>query len=102
MEQYIPKFVLVAELNKRLQERKSIKPSKEDDFGQGYLVGRDTEDKAILYFIDTQDVKEVNLDFEQELYKAFGRVNDFTLGMRIAKYFFELGIAVSNEAHKGE
>ena len=31
------------------------------------------------------------IDFEQELYKAFGQIKDFTLGMRIAKYFYELG-----------
>ena len=39
-----------------------------------------------------------DLDFEQELYKAFGQVKDFTLGMRIAKHFFELGL----KARKGE
>ena len=43
-------------------------------------------------FLDTLEVKEVNLDFEQELYKAFGQVKDFTLGMRIAKHFYELGL----------
>ena len=31
------------------------------------------------------------IDFEQELYKAFGQVKDFTLGMRIAKRFYEIG-----------
>jgi hypothetical protein len=43
-------------------------------------------------FLNTLEVKEVDLDFENELYKAFGQVKDFTLGMRIAKHFFELGI----------
>ena len=33
----------------------------------------------------------VSIDFEQELYKAFGQVKDFTLGMRIAKRFYEIG-----------
>ena len=32
--------------------------------------------------------KIVELDFEQELYKYFGQVKDFTLGMRIAKRFY--------------
>lgn len=32
-----------------------------------------------------------NIDFEQELYKAFGQVKDFTLGMRIAKWFYDMG-----------
>ena len=49
-------------------------------------------------FLDTLEVKEVDLDFEQELYKAFGQVKDFTLGMRIAKHFYELGI----KTKKGE
>ena len=31
------------------------------------------------------------IDFEQELYNRFGQVKDFTLGMRIAKYFYEMG-----------
>ena len=43
-------------------------------------------------FLDTLEVKEVDLDFEQELYKAFGQVKDFTLGMRIAKHFYKLGL----------
>ena len=35
--------------------------------------------------------KIVELDFEQELYKYFGQVKDFTLGMRIAQRFYKLG-----------
>lgn len=31
------------------------------------------------------------IDFKQELYKAFGQVNDFTLGMQIAKRFYRMG-----------
>ena len=31
------------------------------------------------------------IDFEKELYKAFGQIKDFTLGMRIAKRFYEIG-----------
>jgi DNA polymerase II large subunit len=32
-----------------------------------------------------------DIDFEQELYKAFGQVKDFTLGVRIAKRFYDIG-----------
>lgn len=32
-----------------------------------------------------------NIDFEQELYKAFGQVKDFTLCMQIAKWFYDMG-----------
>ena len=43
-----------------------------------------------------EELKEVGLNFEQELYKAFGQVKDFTLGMRIARHFFELGLRGQN------
>lgn len=51
----------------------------------------------VLSFINTLEVKEVDLDFEKELYKAFGQVKDFTLGMHIAKHFFELGIKAAQK-----
>ena len=43
--------------------------------------------------VDQKVRKEVreNIDFEQALYDHFGQVKDFTLGMRIGKYFYELG-----------
>lgn len=37
-----------------------------------------------------EEVRE-NIDFEQALYDHFGQIKDFTLGMRIGKYFYELG-----------
>ncbi len=40
------------------------------------------------------------IDFEQELYNRFGQVKDFTLGMRIAKYFYELGRSEKPNNHK--
>ncbi len=58
------------------------------------------------YFVDgvqwadehPKKVKEMDLDFEKELYKAFGQVKDFTLGMCIARHFYELGL----KTKKGE
>ena len=41
-----------------------------------------------------------DIDFEQELYKAFGQVKDFTLGMQIAKRFYEMG--KNNQEHVSE
>ena len=41
------------------------------------------------------------IDFEQELYNRFGQVKDFTLGMRIAKYFYELGRSEKPNNHEG-
>ena len=45
------------------------------------------------YYIDSLQEEPVSgsIDFEQELYKAFGQVKDFTLGMRIAKRFYDMG-----------
>ena len=43
-----------------------------------------------------EELKEVGIDFEQELYKAFGQVKDFSLGMHIARHFFELGLREQN------
>lgn len=42
-------------------------------------------------YIDSLQEEPVSIDFEQELYKAFGQVKDFTLGMRIAKWFYDMG-----------
>lgn len=48
--------------------------------------------EGLLSFLDTlESEKPIDIDFEQELYKHFGQVKDFTLGMRIGKYFYELG-----------
>ena len=58
----------------------------------------------ILFFLDTLEEKSekpTNLDFEQELYNRFGQVKDFTLGMRIAKYFYELGSSEKPNNHEG-
>lgn len=47
-----------------------------------------------------QEQPEANdLDFEQELYNRFGQIKDFTLGMRIGKYFYELGCTRTAEKY---
>lgn len=51
----------------------------------------DTILSELLSFIDSLQQEQTEVDFEQELYKHFGQVKDFTLGMRIGKYFYELG-----------
>lgn len=102
MARYIELDALVAEIKSRIKSleecfngkfpmSQSVKETEQD---KGKLVAY----KSILSFSDSLEVKEVNLNFEQELYKAFGQVKDFTLGVRIARYFFELGL----RAQKGE
>ena len=106
MARYIELDAFVAEIKSRIKSleecfngkfpmSQSVKEREQD---KGKLVAY----KSILSFIDTLEVKEVGLDFKQELYKAFGQVKDFTLGMRIAIHFFELGMQVSNKVQKGE
>ena len=38
-----------------------------------------------------KDAVLAEIDFEQELYKAFGHVKDFTLCLKIARRFYEMG-----------
>lgn len=53
---------------------------------------REKFDTLISFLSDLEkEEKPTNIDFEQELYKHFGQVKDFTLGMQIGKYFYELG-----------
>ena len=98
MEQYISKSALVAETNKLTRENELYLDENTSDAVRFQKTGAYSVLCDLRHFIDTLEVKEVDLDFEQELYKAFGQVKDFTLGMRIAKHFFELGL----KAQKGE
>lgn len=51
--------------------------------------------------VDPEVREEVrrNIDFEQELYNRFGQIKDFTLGMRIGQYFYELGCTRTAEKY---
>ena len=94
----IDKDALVAEIERRTKEHHS-----------GYLVCL----KDILSFINTLEVKEV--DLEEEMDKEWNKCEptDEGMGLEIAsieheqfdnivKHFFELGMTVSNKAQKGE
>ena len=52
---------------------------------------RMSECQHLLLMVDSLQEESVSIDFEQELYKAFGQVKDFTLGMQIAKWFYDMG-----------
>ena len=90
-------------MNKKEQAKldKQLERASDEDFVSSWASDEENQKlalTALIPFLNTLEVKEVNLDFEQELYKAFGQVKDFTLGMRIAKHFYELGL----NAKKGE
>ena len=56
----------------------------------------------VLDFLDTLEVKEVDLDAELEHYKAEQNIKykeDINM-FEFAKHFFELGMQVSNKAQK--
>ena len=92
MTQYIDKDALVAEIENLLD-----KCNYHEEYDCAYRDGNNGALYALKNKLNTLEVKEVDLDFEQELYKAFGQVKDFTLGMRIAKHFFELGLKTKGE-----
>ena len=100
----IDKDAVVAEIEERLDKLYNILPdaSKVENgnitIPESCNTGKYMALESFKKFLDTLEVKEVGLDFEQELYKAFGQVKDFTLGMRIAKHFYKLGL----NAKKGE
>ena len=99
MGKYIDKDALVAEIERRI---KAIPRGETDKrlkavYGNEAFVLND-----LLSFIDTPEVKEVDLDKEL---KDWMRDNtdsaDFFDLPSLVKHFFELGMAVSNKTQKG-
>ena len=58
-----------------------------DDFIEAKRIAFD----MVLKTLATLEEEPVEIDFEQELYNHFGQVKDFTLGMSIGQYFYNLG-----------
>ena len=88
MAQYIDKSALVAKIEKRREKNSRNKLNLVAAF----------EDNYLLSFLDTLEVKEVNL--EKECAKYFEE-NDLCVHddyIKFAKHFFELGL----KAQKGE
>lgn len=106
MEQYIPKAAIVAEILKRI--KKLSKEFQESETIQFSKIGQIYALENLNYFIDTLEVKEV--DLEKEIDNIWN--SRFNLGWdeksllsmnhegftTITKHFFELGL----KAQKGE
>ena len=96
MAHLIDKSALVAELKRRMDEnsRKQILPQ---------YFGMIEEDLNILSFLDTLEVKEVDLDKEIDNFwdknyrKVECGVKDIKL---IGEHFFELGLKVAQKGEK--
>lgn len=94
----IDKDALVAEIEKKWK------------YDQGFQTEDETKAYQrccddILYVIKTLEVKEVDLDFTKEVdmwVRDNGDTNGFFNVQDLAKHFFNLGIAASNKALKGE
>lgn len=85
MKQYIDKSIIIAEIERRLKEYMSY-PNYQTDSNYMELC-------EILSFINTFESKDVDLDLEITLWaNAIPeiRLDDIE---RLAKYFFELGLA---------
>lgn len=99
MAHLINKDALVAEIEKRIKRYDT--PT--DGMGSNY--SHQHECKEILSFIDTLEVKEVDLEKEMDTYfetmQVLEHENIFeTTFQNIAKHFFELGLKVNNEKEK--
>lgn len=94
----IDKDTLVLKIEKRIKETESMQP-KFDQFWAGQISAF----KGVLKIIDTLETAEVNLEKEYEEFVVDDPIlgnfitND-TMGMLLAKHFFELGMQKS----KGE
>ena len=100
MEQYIPKSALVAETDRRLKELYSLLhvASKVENgtitVYEACNTGKCTELESFRKYIDTIEVKDVDLEKEIEtqwnkFVDSEGEVEQFS---EIAKHFFELGL----------
>jgi len=88
MVQYIDKSVLVAEIE-----------SKRNDYINSFMTEQVHVLNDVLDFLDTLEVKEVDLDaeimkYQREIYDRDTTVRD------VAKHFFELGLRARKEEVK--
>ena len=107
MKQYIDKSALVAEIERRISVLKANE-SVISMLAGGMFVN---EFKDLLSFLDTLEVKEVDLDFQtfaKEMETVFALPSSKTENTEeeplnweytIAKYFFELGLKAKGEVY---
>ena len=103
MAQYINKDALVAEIERRIElftsEKNQEGASQIDKLSLG---GRIAGLQELKVFIDTLEVKEVDLEKEYKEFvekdPVYNRLVNGIVGRAIAKHFFELGLKVQ----KGE
>lgn len=113
MVQYIDKSVLVAEIERRLDELYDLLPdaSKVEKeaitISEACNTGKYTALESFRRFLDTLEVKEVDFkkeftDYTKDILVCDVQFAPYTHLKKCAKHFFELGLSVSNKAKKGE
>lgn len=96
MAQYIDKAAVVAEIERRIKEVSQIGKA-------SYEIGLCDAYKIVLRFLDTLEVKEVNLDGEIDLWvRNLHRVPNFEELNKFARHFFELGTQQSKNYKNNE
>jgi len=102
MTQYISKSALVAEIKRRISLFKKEKKTEKWCAGASQmnvvsLGARIAMLEEILSFLDTLEVKEVDLEKEAENFVQTGEfVKNENPVLAIAKHFFELGLGVQS------
>lgn len=98
MAQYIPKSSLVEEIENLVDKGKH-----HDYYQCAFRDGNNSALYALKGKLDTLEVKEVDLEKEMSEYFVEHSDEFFSDKYKLfAKHFFELGMAVSNKAQKGE
>ena len=98
MTQYINKSALVAEIERRIKQfvKENNTLLKNSDNAKE-LRSRIIMCKEVLSFIDTLEVKEVDLKKELRDF-VVGDIDDYDMGL--AKHFYELGLKAAQNEHK--
>ena len=106
MEQYIPKSAVVEEIERRMDELYDFLPdaSKVENgsitMSEACNTGKYTVLESFRRFIDTLEVKEVDIEKEvNEHWDEWAKEDGFH-SIDFAEHFFALGMAVSNKAQK--
>ena len=106
MEQYIRKSAIAAEIRKYIKSAEAFLKyhhNRNDKsvyaFEQEKLVMCD-----LLYFLDTLDVKEVDLEKEYKEFveedPVYNKLVNSIVGKAIAKHFYELGLKAAQEGEE--
>lgn len=102
MKQYIDKDIIVAELKHRIKECNKLADAAADHNLHNVLEANELlirQYTSLLNFLDTLEVKEVDLDKEfdkycENLYFIDLKNEPYAELFECAKYFFELGLMV--------